>query len=433
MTEADPPPGPGDTRLWLDGRGFVRTFEATPDRWAAEPPDSARGFPDGLVFRETGLDASRFHAVEPMRVPAVPYEVRREWMGSRAEFPELELHLCAATWRGRIAAVTVQGPWEAPDAPSPLESGLQRRIGAPIISILMVVLWGTGFYFVRRNIRLERGDRRGATRVAAAGFLLTGLAQLPGLHLSPDLRGFLFGPLLAVGGSSLIAAAILWLIYMALEPFLRRRVPELLVGWARVLDGRVRDPLVGRQVLIGVTVGAFCAVLYHLVNGLPTWRSFGAQTTIPSFSINFGTLNHMVPLSGPFGAASFAVTRAFAMLMIFFLLRLFISRKPILMAVLALLFTALNLGGENPALETPLAFVEGLVVAWTLVQGGPLTLGVAWFSQALLQICPLRAAPSLWYVPYVIATWALLLGLGWWGFRASLGGRSPFGALNPDA
>src|SRR6185436_4012106 len=35
----------------------------------------------------------------------------------------------------------------------------------------------------------------------------------------------------------------------------RRRWPDLLISWSRLMSGRVRDPMVGRDVLIGIGAG----------------------------------------------------------------------------------------------------------------------------------------------------------------------------------
>ena len=51
----------------------------------------------------------------------------------------------------------------------------------------------------------------------------------------------------------------LGLAYLGLEPFVRRRWPGRLVGWARLLAGRWQDPRVGRDVLIGAATGAVWA------------------------------------------------------------------------------------------------------------------------------------------------------------------------------
>ena len=53
----------------------------------------------------------------------------------------------------------------------------------------------------------------------------------------------------------------MWLIYLALEPFVRRSWPTMLVGWSRVLGGRVRDAVVGRELLIGCAVGVTTTVI----------------------------------------------------------------------------------------------------------------------------------------------------------------------------
>ena len=54
-----------------------------------------------------------------------------------------------------------------------------------------------------------------------------------------------------------------WLFYLGIEPAVRRRWPQLLVGWTRLLDGRWRDPLVGRAVLSGLLFALVVLVLGH--------------------------------------------------------------------------------------------------------------------------------------------------------------------------
>jgi hypothetical protein len=63
------------------------------------------------------------------------------------------------------------------------------------------------------------------------------------------------GLLLSVTGWALVWGGFSWLAYISLEPHIRRWRPGALVSWTRVLSGRVRDPLVGRDILIGVFTG----------------------------------------------------------------------------------------------------------------------------------------------------------------------------------
>ncbi len=46
-------------------------------------------------------------------------------------------------------------------------------------------------------------------------------------------------------GHALLHALQMWLCYLAVEPYVRRLWPRMLVGWARLVSGRLRDPLVG--------------------------------------------------------------------------------------------------------------------------------------------------------------------------------------------
>ena len=59
---------------------------------------------------------------------------------------------------------------------------------------------------------------------------------------------------------SLLLAAFVWLIYMALEPYVRRRWPQTLIASSTILSGRLRDSVVGRDVLVGAAVGSFLNV-----------------------------------------------------------------------------------------------------------------------------------------------------------------------------
>ena len=58
---------------------------------------------------------------------------------------------------------------------------------------------------------------------------------------------------LGVGG---LLALVNGVGYLAIEPAIRRRWPWRITAWNRLLDGRLRDPMVGRDLLIGLAFGA---------------------------------------------------------------------------------------------------------------------------------------------------------------------------------
>ena len=55
----------------------------------------------------------------------------------------------------------------------------------------------------------------------------------------------------AAWGRCVYLMCLVWIFYMALEPYVRRIWPEMVISWSRLLAGRWFDPLVGRDVLAG--------------------------------------------------------------------------------------------------------------------------------------------------------------------------------------
>src|SRR6185369_4458612 len=66
-------------------------------------------------------------------------------------------------------------------------------------------------------------------------------------------------------------ASFLWVLYVALEPFVRKKWPSWIISWSRLLAGDYRDPLVGRDLLIGSVVGAVFIALSGVGRIAPNW------------------------------------------------------------------------------------------------------------------------------------------------------------------
>src|SRR5260370_23232313 len=58
---------------------------------------------------------------------------------------------------------------------------------------------------------------------------------------------------------ALLVTALACTFYLAVEPHVRRRQPHLLVSWSRLLAGQLRDPVGGRDLLIGAAYGGCLA------------------------------------------------------------------------------------------------------------------------------------------------------------------------------
>src|SRR5262249_8698058 len=126
-----------------------------------------------------------------------------------------------------------------------------------------------------RNRRLGRGDRRGALRLAQYVFLISMLTWLfLASHVGGPVEWLVFSAGLA---EVLLASAWAGLSYTAFEPFVRRLWPETLISWTRLLNGRFRDPRVGRDLILGALLGVLIAILLRSGRVMPAW--FGLQAS----------------------------------------------------------------------------------------------------------------------------------------------------------
>ena len=118
-----------------------------------------------------------------------------------------------------------------------------------------------------RNVHRGRADKQGAFRLAAFTFFLFVAIWIVSPHVDDvlDEQQRFFTSM----GLALFVAGVLYLLYLGLEPFVRRSWPTMLVGWSRMLAGRIRDPLVGRDVLVGAALGAALALMNLATDLLP--------------------------------------------------------------------------------------------------------------------------------------------------------------------
>ena len=136
--------------------------------------------------------------------------------------------------------------------------------GLPLSNILTVFAI---VFVARRNWRLRRCDRVGAAKIAT--FVLAG--QMIGwLCLTSHALAASEYFLVREGLKSAIGSAFTaWVVYLALEPFVRKHVPNLLVSWSRLVEGKWTDPIVGRDVLFALSAAVWVEVLLAAIQSLP--------------------------------------------------------------------------------------------------------------------------------------------------------------------
>jgi len=108
-------------------------------------------------------------------------------------------------------------------------------------------------------VRLARTDRKGALMFAVAIATIQLLVWLVAVQHVPNVPRelSLFADVLPTWTAWVFSH---WLRYLALEPYVWRYWPQVLISWTRIVNGQFRDRLVGRELLIGCLAGVLFAV-----------------------------------------------------------------------------------------------------------------------------------------------------------------------------
>jgi len=346
------------------------------------------------------LNSSEFVAGPPDLPPAVPHDQQVTWSARSAAAPR---RVSAATLRGRSVYFGVTSD----DASFSL--GVQRPFssGEPLVVeatlwLGIVLIFGVAGVMARDNYRRGEGDRRGARRLSTF-IIIFGAASalLRGHHVPNGIEEAAF--LLGVTGWALVWGAFSWLVYMSLEPRVRRLWPATLISWARLLAGRVRDPMVGRDLLIGLAAGA-ALVSVRLLISEPApndWLILQLDTLRSTRSFGFVLVLHLLN----------AVQHALAALFCLLLVRVIVRRTWIAAIVVSLVSLPLISGGmafQSWALGG-YAFAVAIAHLTVLMRIGLVAAVASGFGQFVLTRLPLTLDTNAWYFGYSVMTVLVLV------------------------
>jgi serine/threonine-protein kinase len=271
-----------------------------------------------------------------------------------------------------------------------------------------------------RNYRLERSDSRGALRLAifvmSASFLIWVFQAKHHAALGEYYR---FATAL---GQSLFDGATFGILYLGLEPYVRRRWPQSLISWTRLLGGGLRDPVVGAHLLIGTAIGIGSSLLFFAENLLiePAGSPVHGPTVL--------WLAWLEGLPGMSGAvletASFAIGLGLLGLFLFFLARILLRSEWLGGAVLILLFSVFyGLRSTNFLVGTLWMALHSSLMLLPLLRFGVLQTICAVFVSSILGCCPMTTDFSAWYAGNMATAIAVVLVLAVYGFHTAAAGR----------
>jgi serine/threonine-protein kinase len=294
---------------------------------------------------------------------------------------------------------------------------------------LLTAILAAGALLARRNYRHGRSDREGALRLAGVMFVLEIGLWLCRSHF---VAGFqTFGYLILAVASALLWAAGMWMLYLAIEPWIRRNWPQAIISWSRLISGQLRDPVVGRDILFGVAFGILWLVIFQLSN-IPLAR-MGAAPPLGGADYLIGGRQALGQWLMQIPSSIFGTMQFFFLLLGLKVLLEFLFRQVGLKAVrvdwiAALLFVAVFLGmrglqSTHLSVDIPVILLVFGILAVIVLRFGLVPLAVGAFTVDMLGNVPVTADFSAWYAGTSVLALLSVVVLAGWGFYHSLGGE----------
>jgi hypothetical protein len=236
-------------------------------------------------------------------------------------------------------------------------------------------------------------------------------------HFVADLET-LFVVVLAFS-TGLFIAGVMWVFYMATEPYVRKYWPQTIVSWTRLLDGRFRDSLVGRDLLSGILLGVAWVLIFE----------FGYRFSLRAGSQPlFGTTELFLGIRETISYGLSTIIGSILGTLVFFLvlvmLRVFLRNRWLAAAAFVIIFATIRtLGSDYPVTDGIVWLLIYAIAAVALVRFGLIVLATGGFMANAVLNLPYTFNLSNWYALNAYLILAIFVALSLWGFYTSLGGK----------
>jgi serine/threonine-protein kinase len=456
-TEDPPPLSPGMAEVWMDAHGRLTKLQVVRPLESEHYLSSAATNWSPL-FSAAAIDTALLEQVEkeswdltyrdnPMSAPRLRFHVLADemvaWEGTHSEDSEDRITVWAAAYRGLPVYFNVTTEYGAPADSAVVEvagaageevepaTGEEARENDTARTLGMIFAWVFGIgalllmllpiaLMARAQLRAGRGDRRGAYRF---GMLLLPLLMIDWLFAAhhttdPSAEILLFVTSL---GMALFGGIFFGAAYLALEPYMRKYWPDGLISWARLIGGKYRDPIVGRDVLLGAAAGVLLKVLWQFRFLVPKW--LGAAPARPA-NILLETINGIGPAIAEFFSPSFMIIPLIGVIGLV-LLRILLRRRGVAVTVFAVIVIVIPVliilvSSDDAAVVgsvTALAWIVTVLgVSFIFVKLGLLATIAMFFFFVKLENFPITLDSSAWYMGTSTAVLFALGALALWAF-----------------
>jgi serine/threonine-protein kinase len=417
----------GMTRVALDVRGRLIGFQAVPPQVEEKTPQNMNA-DWSTLFAEAGLDIRNYKEIESQWTPPVFADERKAWEGAHVDHAEIPVRIEAAAFHGRAVYFSVVSPWDKPSRQTESEATTSDNIINILLTIVFFSLLLIALIVARHNLKVGRGDTKGALKLGMFLFSATMLARLIDNYHVPELGGELqiFFQSASFG---LFYAAFTWIFYIALEPFVRRRWSELMISSSRLMAGDFRDPLVGRDILVGGLLGLahtsveYLKILLHQWSGIASKPYMGGYTTEPLSGVDGMAVHFLHQFSEPI---FYTILISFLLLLLLTALR----KKRLAIAALWLIFLVPDVVSAIYGSWLPLvgdALIATLVTI-AVARFGLLALYSYFLFFAVSIGNPITSDFSSWYAKSTLFPFVVIMSFAIYGFYTSLADQKIFEA-----
>lgn len=429
VTENEPPlMTPNMANLKLDVRGRLIEFSVVPPRIASPVNDSESAWK--TVFDEAGLDPAKFKETEFQWTPPVFADKTKAWEGGLVDFPNIPIRVETAEFRGKPVYFRIVAPWNSADETIAGKRSVfkDQKLGI----ILLVLLTGAAIVgsliLAYRNLKAGRGDLRGGLKLTFFLFLLAFISQAILADHIPTVWGELSIIYKAVSYAG-VNSIIVGILYIALEPFVRRSWPEMLISWSRLMAGDLRDPMVGRDVLTGGLMGL--GHLFGIQVGFILLRYVAGQkdSVLPFYFLQ--PLNSVSGLIGMF-LDNIVASTAFGLVVVFVALFFYLIIKKKNLSVFAVgllffLFQFMIMTSSIHWLFTIAAIINVVCFIVALGRSGLLGMISFWVFFEVIYEYPQTFYTSSFYFPSSALSIIIILAIATYAFYISIAGQPIFG------
>lgn len=430
VTESDPPTVlSGMLNLQLDPAGRLTYFQAIPpqklDSGTSGAGSPTAAFDWNVLFNAAGLDPSKFQPAQSTWTSLAAADNRIAWTGVWPGSTR-PLRIEAASFQGKPVFFSLIGSWTKPDRVKTTEKKSFGEQAQRIIGIvLMFAGMGGSIFLANRNYRRGRGDRQGALRLAVVMFVLE-MGMFVCLAHFPTIGDTIGLSIIAIA-TALFLSAVMWLLYMAIEPWVRRQWPKTIISWTRLLAGNLRDPVVGRDILLGVGLGVVWILVFQIryipMMHLGASPGMGSTEALMGGRLALGAWIKQWPTSIQTTLVFFLVLLGLKVLF----------RKEWIAAIVFVAIFAVprGLSSSYMKIELPAQIIVYAIALLLVIRFGLLPLAVAIFTINMFSNVPFSADFSAWYMSTSMMALLSVLILVSWGFYHSLAGQ-PLWKLDTD-